>query len=432
MAELSQATLAAIEAMFGRILDRLGPNPAGPVRPPADQGRWTIAINNFKRKLPIYTVGACSFTQFKLDFNLNARESGFVVQENADLEKARQDVLKGLMYGCLTGEAKKLAGRRSYPDDAECTPLTLADYARRLQNLFEPADESESARAEFRCRLQLRGENPLMYFTDKVTLFERAWKREQRDLPMLFDELTAGLLNELLRKEMRRLKVSNEQEYETELRFFTNSIRKQLLAGEISEQDAEGLDLHSATMSYLSQRNGAGPSVKAEPGVYAFSTQYKTKKRRCFHCQSVEHFVANCPRKDAGLPPSTNAVRAVDEDDEGTSADQVEEDLEDKNSDTEVLAINEKRRWKKPKNGFKKRVNFPISAERWTKTRNRQKLATVYRNGNGIQVVEGENDSAGSTSSDEVDETEKVHTITPNDPSEEGSDYLNKIDFLGL
>ena len=249
---------------------------------------------------------------------------------------------------------------------------------------------------------------------------------------MLFDELTAGLLNELLRKEMRRLKVSNEQEYETELRFFTNSIRKQLLAGEISEQDAEGLDLHSATMSYLSQRNGTGPSVKTEPGVYAFGANYKAKKRRCFHCQSVDHFVANCPRKDAGLPPSTNAVRVVEEDDEGTSADQAEEDLEDRNSDTEVLAINERRRWKKPKNGFKKRVNFPISRERWTKTRNRQKLATVYRNGNGIQVVEGENDSAGSSSSDEAEEAEKVHTITQNDLSEEGSDYLNKIDFLGL
>ena len=42
-------------------------------------------------------------------------------------------------------------------------------------------------------------------------------------------------------------------------------------------------------------------------------------------------------------------------------------------------------------------------------------------------MVEGENDSAGSSSSDEAEEAEKVHTITQNDLSEEGSDYLNKI-----
>ena len=450
---LDNEMLEAIGEIVGRVMAAMQPPPApgghehhGP--PHGGAGRdpipnWISAINNFKRKPPVYTVGAYSFQQFKMDFNLSAQESGFIPQaDGSEAEISRQQVLKGLMYGCLSGEARKLAGRRCYPGDTVCNGLTIMEYSQKLQHLFEPADESESARAEFRCRLQLRGENPIMYFTDKVALFERAWPEAQRDYPMLFDEITAGILNDMLRKEMRRTRAVTEADYEGELRFFTNTLRKQLLAGEIEDQDAEGLDLHSSTMSYLGKRSENTALVKEEPGVFAVNYKGKqsgAKKRRCFHCQGFGHFVANCPRKDAGLPPSTNAVSHAAEGEESTDEEPSKEQDGDKvegEPNDEVHAIKGRRRWVKQK-GAKQRVNFPISNRRWKRAQHKQKLATVYRNGNGVLVVqedEGDTNDDTDSSSDEGPGG-PVNTLIRDDEADDqitDDDHQGRIDFLGL
>ena len=85
-----------------------------------------------------------------------------------------------------------------------------------------------------------------MYFSDKIALWERAWSVEQRDIVTLVDETTAGLLNEDLRKEMRRSHARSEADYDRDLRFAINSIRKQLIAGELPHNDGEGLELQSS------------------------------------------------------------------------------------------------------------------------------------------------------------------------------------------
>ena len=450
---LDDDMLEAIGEIVGRVLAAMqqpprpprgahGPPPDGADHDGVGVPNWIPSINNFKRKPPTYTVGANSFQQFKMDFNLTAQESGFTpFPDGSEPEKARQQVLKGLMYGCLSGEARKLAGRRSYPGSEACNDMTMQEYVQKLQHLFEPADESESARAEFRCRLQLRGENPILYFTDKVALFERAWPEAQRDYPMLFDEMTAGLLNDMLRKEMRRTRAVTEAEYEGELRFFTNTLRKQLLAGEIGDQDAEGLDLHSSTMSYLGKRAENSASIKEEPGVFAINYKGKqgnVKKRRCYHCQGYGHFVANCPRKDAGLPPSTNAIGAKDEDKtDEDSSDEPDGDKTDGESDGEVLAIKGRKRWNKPKGAnqqIHQRVNFPISKRRWKKAQHKQKLATVYRNGNGVLVVqedEGDVDEDTDSSSDDKPKGQ-VNTLTQEAETDDDDDHQGNIDFLGV
>ena len=98
-----------------------------------------------------------------------------------------------MFYQCLSAEAKALAGWRLYPTSDDCKTLSLKNYMAKLQLLFEPPSESETACQEFLARVQYKDENPLLYLSDKITLFERAFAAPMRDNNLLFDTTTDGL-----------------------------------------------------------------------------------------------------------------------------------------------------------------------------------------------------------------------------------------------
>ena len=88
-------------------------------------------INNFKRKPPSFDVGIIPFAQFKLDFALAAEQSGFRGLEDTDsvaYKSKYHQCLKGLLYQCLVGTARAMAGRRMYPGSDECAALTIDEY----------------------------------------------------------------------------------------------------------------------------------------------------------------------------------------------------------------------------------------------------------------------------------------------------------------
>ena len=91
-------------------------------------------INNFKRKPPSFDVGIVPFAQFKLDFALAAEQSGFRALESTDSDaykKKYHHCLKGLLYQCLVGTARAMAGRRMYPGSDECVRLMIDEYSGR-------------------------------------------------------------------------------------------------------------------------------------------------------------------------------------------------------------------------------------------------------------------------------------------------------------
>ena len=130
----------------------------------ADEGSFAKDIQNFKRKLPAFIVGQQPYNQFRMEFDLNVEQSGFVLPVQAEVGRdayvqardKRNNALRGLLYQCLSTEARRLAGRRLYPTSEECQLLTIDEYSTKLQALFEPASESETARHEFQARVQLK------------------------------------------------------------------------------------------------------------------------------------------------------------------------------------------------------------------------------------------------------------------------------------
>ena len=145
----------------------------------------------------------------------------------------------------------------------------------------------------------------MLYLADKVTLFERAFAEEKRDLNLLFDSTTDGLYNDQLRMEMRKIVVATEEEYGRQVAFHINAIRKSVVAGDIDEADAKGTQTYSTTGSYLAHKKEATGTVKSEPGVHALgdkSRRSNAKKLLCYYCQKPGHFARDCSRKLAGLP----------------------------------------------------------------------------------------------------------------------------------
>ena len=268
------------------------------------------ATQNFKRAMPFFDIGPYEWGQFTMDFQLCADQSGFKIPPDdhprrAELKARREECLKGLLFQCLSEQCRTIAGRRSFPSSDHCSGLSLKDYMHRLRGLFLPPHESESARHEFMARKQHKDENPMLYLADKLTLFERAFAEDKRDLNLLFDSSTDGLYNDQLRMEMRKVVAANEEEYGTHVAFHINAIRKSVVAGDIDEADAQGTQTYSSTGSYLAHKAEHTSKVKTEPGVHALGDKNRkssTKKLLCYFCQKPGHFARDCSRKLAGLP----------------------------------------------------------------------------------------------------------------------------------
>ena len=310
---------------------------------------YNKATQDFKRRIPTFELGQTPFEQFKLDFELCADQSGFQPApvghpRHEELKQRRHECLKGLMYQCLMPKAKRLAGSRMYPTSDECKALTIKEYCAKLQLLFQSPAETETARQEFLARVQHKDESPMLYLSDKITLFERAFAQPKRDYSLLFDTTTDGLYNESLRMEMRKITFADEEEYGQKMAFHVNAIRKSVVAGDLSETDAKGTQTYSTTSSYLASQNDGHAVIKKEPGVYAMSDRNRTsgtKKLLCYFCQKPGHFARECSRKLAGLPPvkkNFGGVQAILVGDESDCSDTVY------NQDSEINALRNRRR----------------------------------------------------------------------------------------
>ena len=386
---------------------------------PLPEPNFLKETNNFKRKPPTYDVGVIAFAQFRLDFDLAIEQSGFRIPidgKTAGVTLSRDKCLKGLLYQCLTGTARAMAGRRMYPGSSECESLTFEAYSKGLESLFDSRTESDAAKIEFKQRKQQKFESPMLYVTDKVQLYERAYPVAQRDTTTLCNELTSGLLNKQIQASLREFEAANQEEYEKRLRFLANVQHKRLLNKEISH--AEGIVLHSASMSYLNQGQRRNElSIKSEPGINALNTS----SGRCYWCGEKGHFVNKCPRKMAGMARSVNAIEA-DPDSTGDAP-----NLEADSTEETVAAISGK-------------TTQPVSKDKQTRRPRKWRRFRTKKDTNGVHyfcaysdddetsVNAGTENEEDVTSNDHCTEEESVNTLAS--PEFNFEDWTD--DFLGM
>ena len=218
-----------------------------------------------------------------------------------------EENFKIVLFNSLKGQALALACPDYAPQEQPYRDMTGREYSMALQELFEPASETEQIRIEFKSRYQLPGEHPSLYYRDKLRLFMRAYAPNMRDWMHFYDETITGLINQKIKEQMREFipaPIYNHQQFKDKLQFFANVIRRRLMAGEIASSEALGAEAHQSNVSYRVLKQYSR-DIKNE-SINAIGRQGKAPGV-CWHCGEKDHYAGSCPRKASGLP----AVAAV-------------------------------------------------------------------------------------------------------------------------
>jgi hypothetical protein len=344
--------------------------------------------------------------------------------------------LKRILFLSLQGAAFHLACSDFQPTNVVYTPMELKDYAKALGELFEPPAESEQMKLEFENRYQQQGEHPNLYFRDKKNLFDRAYPAAMRDYDYFYNKVISGLINQLMKNGLRLMipaDLTDATTFRNNIMKMATIVRRRFNEGEISAAEALGAEAHLSVNSY--QATGLETSI-------SMGRMYKTeninalpgKKGKCYHCQSKDHFIAQCPRKAAGLSAT---VQSVGEEEEG-SINAAYGHSRRNYSGTRRIAYRGKNGTYLPRkeaedpkatNSSGERRPFQPKAKQFNR-----RVAVVYEDENGETLID-DAEEATQQPQDEDDGvaaiTEGVNSIqlTPEDYSE--SDYIPGA-FLGM
>ena len=267
----------------------------------------TQAENNFARLAPKFRLGENTWDVFVNLYKVTS------------LRYACSDYqFKNIMFCSLQGEALALATPDYNPDQEPYKSMKGSEYAEALQELFEPAAESEQMRIEFEHRYQIQGEHPEMYFRDKQRMFFRAYKPELRDYEFFYDKVITGLINQRMKDSLREYRpnpITDSNSFRQKMIFLATVQRRRLINGECTEAEALGAEAHASHVSYryhtaTSNYQSSPFQLKSEPvnAINALNQGKARPKGACFHCGSTDHFVAQCPRKISGLSPAVASM----------------------------------------------------------------------------------------------------------------------------
>ena len=342
--------------------------------------------------------------------------------------------LKRILFLSLKGTAFYLACSDFQPTSELYRDMDWKDYAKALGELFEPPAESEQMKLEFENRYQQQGEHPNLYYRDKKNLFDRAYPAAMRDYDYFYNKVIGGLVNQLMKNGLRMMipeDIKDTNVFRTNLMKMATIVRRRFHEGEISAAEALGAEAHSSVNSY--QSSGLETSIN-------MGRTYKTesinaiplKKGKCYHCQSKDHFVAQCPRKAAGLSPT---VQSVSEDEEG-SINAAYGQPRRSYSGPRRVAYRGRNGTYLPRKETEDRSTSSSGERKPFQNKTRQfnrRVAVVFEDENGETLIDDEADP--QTPQDEVEGvaamTEGINSIqiSPEDYSE--SDYIPGA-FLGM
>ena len=275
---------------------------------PSDQKRRIE--ESCARRIVQYELGKSAFSDHLVSF-----KAAIEPEEH----RLNNSAVHRLLYFSCGKEARKLLGDANVP--ARHALKGVQEYYDLVQEVFEPASESEGIRLEFLNRTQGASEQPQRYYKNKRNLFMRAYKPAFRDYRFFFGEIIRGLINPEMRTKLR-YEVPAKCGPEDETAFFekvmhvANVLRTRRMAGEISEAECIGAEAtyqnYSAQDPPPDRSNDTGNyQFKQEP-VFAVASKNNPVSRNCYYCLTQGHFIAQCPRKAGGFPAAVHAVGCAD------------------------------------------------------------------------------------------------------------------------
>jgi hypothetical protein len=262
-----------------------------------DAHRCARSENEFRKVAPRFRFGQESWDIFIESFK--SVSQGY---------PSSTTMWKNILYNSLEGEAKTLACPDMDPSKEPMKSMTGLEYADILRNLYEPEAESSMMQLSFISRVQQSGEHVTTYFKFKLGMYKRAYPENARYWPSFYDEVTKGLINPLIKLDMRKFTpnpISDTSKFLNHLLLCTSALQKAFLSQEISEQEIMGCEARPTMVAYQGIRGDRGyPAIKTEP-VNAINHQNKT----CYACGSREHFIAQCPKKQGSKRYNVNNLQ---------------------------------------------------------------------------------------------------------------------------
>ena len=420
---LHAAVAGAADAAAGAAADRVAqdlrarpppPPPAGHARDP-EVDMWRH-VDRFWKQAPHFVQGKEPFGTYLETWKSAAC---YVTDETQR---------KRMLFGCLTGDARSIASRKMNPLYEDNLALSFTEYATKMQELFEPPAESENAKLEFAERQQLTHEDVNTYFEKKWNLFERAWPLAMRDMRYFYDEVTKGLLNEIIKRELWSFEPSSKDDYVRRLKYLAGMVQKRYRAKEINQAETLGATPFTTPISTQPTHF----TIKSEPGIHALNDD----ERSCFYCKKKGHFIKNCPRKLAGL---TAPAAAVEDTEPTLDEESVDESTPEEEGNVNFVKNGRAMRGRSfgfrrsprftPNGTYRKPYQRPDNRQKQVQFANLKRVGVMYVDGNGVQYVQDvTEEEEDTTTAEEHEEEEGVHTVQLDD--QQDLDDYSEVDFM--
>ena len=255
----------------------------------------------FSKVISSYELGSIPWNLYMSKFCVLARGYPLLTEE----------AKKHALYTKLEPKAFNIATPSHDPTIATWLQKTLKEYAASLGELFEPQIETDAAKFEYEHRSQAPGEEAIYYYKDKLNLYERAYPEAKREKETFFRHVIEGLLNRRMRDELCLIANLNADKLDyNNFRSYVQraavTVRRRVLNGDFTE--SEGIGAESIFCPTTYQTAGAN-SHSTHKGIHAMeevNALNSDNTKLCYFCQSPDHFVAQCPRKKAGLPATVS------------------------------------------------------------------------------------------------------------------------------
>ena len=214
---------------------------------------------------------------------------------------------------------------------------TFDDYMTMLRGVFQPAEESEMSRVEFRARSQQKHEDISSYLSSKFALYENAFADDERSFSVLLNASIEGTYSNVIKRMIQRANPVDAESLRTAAIRAVANERSAYRGGYSESTSLDGLETSSMLIS-VTETSGVEPMEvdkvgaitcyrcdkpghrKSECRVPAHKISKKKKDKgqggskkdkknlKCYKCDKTGHFARECrSKKEQG------AAKGVDE-----------------------------------------------------------------------------------------------------------------------
>ena len=252
---------------------------------------------DFSKTAPKWFLGKSMWYVFMEDF-----------YECGEKFMPRQCVAKSVLYSSVVGEAKKLIAPHMNPKLPKYRGMTVQQYSRQLQAVFEPVADAARMRIQFVTRKQQRLEHASKYTQHKLHLFLMAYPQEYPPWSVFYEETLNGLINSSLANEMRRYRttpINNVPGFKSQMERIIQAMQGSVLAGQLKPTELVGIEIDVVVNPNNYNDTETTTMVRQ---LHALEGEVNAlKDPHCYFCNESGHRIQDCPRKMSGMQPSQGA-----------------------------------------------------------------------------------------------------------------------------